>query len=181
MERRDRVRAAWRVHSAGRVSETPLSPRKTGLRKDEKQGNASSVILLPGVSRCMQQLNVFHERPLNQFRLLRSQFPVALFHGLGQAGKLQMSVRVARSIEQMLEPRTTGNTGGVEPLGFDPGKMPSEGGGCFTRGRAGGEGPRGCFGQPDFRLLEVRRARVEAFLILFFALDPCFFFPPPPI
>src|SRR2546428_7312448 len=140
MERRDRVRAAWRVHSAGRVAETPLSPRKTGLRKDEKQGNASSVILLPGVSRCMQQLNVFHERPLNQFRLLRSQFPVALFHGLGQAGKLQMSVRVARSIEQMLEPRTTGNTGGVEPVGIDPGELLRWGAALFSVAGGGGGG-----------------------------------------
>ena len=63
-----------------------------------------------------QQFGILLERLFNQRRLFRSQLPVALFHRFGQPGKLQMCIGVARSVQQMLEPRPPGNSIRIEPV-----------------------------------------------------------------
>jgi hypothetical protein len=54
------------------------------------------------------------------FRLALRFVPVLRFDGFGQAGQFEMRVGVARTIEQMLEPRAAGNAGGMQPIAFDP-------------------------------------------------------------
>src|SRR5207248_10588939 len=99
------------------AARTPMKSKKlnkTSARDNVKNG--PSIVLLPGILCHPQQCDVLFERPFDQRLLLGRQLPIALFHCFGQPWKLQVRVRVASRIKQMLEPRPPRNPARVEPI-----------------------------------------------------------------
>jgi hypothetical protein len=97
--------------------------------------------------------------------LLRRQFPIALFDGLGQPREFQVRVGIARGVQKVLKPRAAGNAVRVEPFGFDLEKLIVEALDFLRRDIACEEIACSGLAQKVARLLEIRDPRMQPFQI----------------